>query len=200
VTSEIWMHVSVSNQFNCWIFARLQDKLSVDQESDMKSTTLKMFPTLQSKRTIVAFVVACFLLQSCVSLDPNYEEPTVILSSIRAIPSDDMVPSFEVGLRIINPNTTPLDLEGVVYSISLQGHELVKGVGKGYQQIEGYSEGNITLTASANLLSGIRFIADLMQQQNEPFDFEFKAKLDLAGFYPSLNISETGTLDFNNRE
>jgi hypothetical protein len=166
----------------------------------MKSTTLKMFPTLQSTRKIVAFVMACFLLQSCASLDPNYEEPTVLLSSFRAIPSDGMVPSFEVGLRIINPNTAPLDLEGVVYSISLQGHELVKGVGKGYPQIEGYSEGNITLTASANLLSGIRFIADLTRQQNEPFEYEFKAKLDLAGFHPSLRISETGTLDFNNRE
>ena len=113
-------------------------------------TTLKNITTLSFTRAIVAWIFVLLFLQSCATLDPNYEEPTVILSSFRAVPSEGMVPSFEVGLRIINPNTTPLDLEGVVYSISLQGHELVKGVGKGYPQIEGYSEGNITLSASAN--------------------------------------------------
>lgn len=164
----------------------------------MKGSAMNDASILQALRKTVLFLLAIWLLQSCATLDPNYEEPTVMLSSFRAIPSDGMVPSFEVGLRIINPNTTPLDLEGVVYSISLQGHELVKGVGKDYPQIEGYSEGNINLTASANLLSGVRFITAMMKQKNEPLEYEFKAKLDLAGFYPSLKISETGTLDFNN--
>ena len=161
--------------------------------------TLKGFTTLSFTRTMVVWSLAFLFLQSCATMDPNYEEPTVMLSSFRAVPSEGMVPSFEVGLRIINPNSTPLDLEGVVYSISLQGHELVKGVGKGYPQIEGYSEGNITLSASANLLSGVRFITGMVKQKDEPLVYEFEAKLDLAGFYPSLKISETGKLDFLNR-
>ena len=161
---------------------------------------MKNFTALSFTRAIVAWLFVLLFLQSCATLDPNYEEPTVILSSFRTVPSEGMVPSFEVGLRIINPNTTPLDLEGVVYSISLQGHELVKGVGKGYPQIESYSEGNITLSASANLLSGIRFITGMVKQKDEPLVYEFKAKLDLAGFYPSLRISETGTLDFNGQK
>ena len=163
----------------------------------MMGSTMNDFSALRILSKTVLFLLVVLFLQSCATMDPNYEEPTVMLSSFRAVPSDGMVPSFEVGLRIINPNGTPLDLEGVVYSISLQGHELVKGVGKGYPQIEGYSEGNINLTASANLLSGIRLITGMMQQKNEPLEYEFKAKLDLAGFFQSLKISETGTLDFN---
>ena len=162
--------------------------------------TMKNFTALSFTRAMGASLFVLLFLQSCATMDPNYEEPTVILSSFRAVPSEGMVPSFEVGLRIINPNTTPLDLEGVVYSISLQGHELVKGVGKGYPPIEGYSEGNITLSASANLLSGIRFITSMVKQKDEPLVYEFEAKLDLAGFYPSLKISETGTLDFNSQK
>ena len=164
------------------------------------SSTLKMITIMQSIRKASMFLMACFLLQSCATLDPDYEEPTVMLSSFRAIPSEGMLPSFEVGLRIINPNAAPLNLEGIVYSISLQGHELVKGVGKDYPQIEGYSEDNVTLVASANLLSGIRFVTGMTKQQNEPFEYEFKAKLDVGGLYPSLRISETGTLDFGNRQ
>ena len=159
-----------------------------------------MANTTQSVRKVTMFLLLSFLLQSCATLDPDYEEPTVMLSSFRAIPSGGMMPSFEVGLRIINPNAATLNLEGVVYSISLQGHELVKGVGKDYPPIEGYSEGSITLIASANLLSGIRFITDMAKQQNEPFEYEFKAKLDVGGLYPSLRISETGTLDLGGRQ
>ena len=82
-----------------------------------------------------------------------------------AIPSEGMVPAFEIGLRIINPNSQALNLDGIVYTVSLQGYELVKGVGKDFPVIEGYSEGEVKLTASANLLAGIRFVGDMMQSK-----------------------------------
>jgi hypothetical protein len=93
-----------------------------------------------------------------------------------------------------------LRLEGVVYTISLQGHELVKGVGKDFPLIEGYSEETVTLTASANLLAGIRFVGDMMNSPGESLNYEFKAKLDLGGLYPSLKISETGKLNLGNQD
>lgn len=135
------------------------------------------------------------LLCSCATLSPDYEEPNVTLSSFRAIPSEGMVPAFEIGLRIINPNAQDLALEGVVYTISLAGHDLVKGVGKDFPVIESYSEGDIKLTASANLLAGIRFVGDMMQSQGNAVDYEFEAKLDLAGLYPSIRVRESGKID-----
>ena len=144
---------------------------------------------------ITLLLLGCLLLVSCATLDPDYEKPTVTLSSFRAIPSEDMVPAFEIGLRIINPNASDLNLEGIVYTVSLAGHDLVKGVGKDYPVIEGYSEGVVTLTASANLLAGISFIRDMMGEPMDALDYEFNAKLDLGGFYPSIRISESGTLD-----
>ena len=43
------------------------------------------------------------------------------MTSIRALPSEGMVPAFEVGLRIIDPKRKDLHLEGIVYTISLEG-------------------------------------------------------------------------------
>ena len=148
------------------------------------------------------FMLACALLLSvllpaCATLDPDYEQPTVTLSSFRAIPSEGMVPAFEIGLRILNPNSQALNLEGIVYTISLQGHELVKGVGKDFPVIEGYSEGEVKLTASANLLAGIRFIGDMMGSPEDALEYEFKAKLDLSGLYPSIRIRETGNINLD---
>jgi len=139
------------------------------------------------------------LLSACASLSPDYEEPTVALSSFKAIPSEGMVPAFEIGLRIINPNSQSLNPEGIVYTIYLDGYELVKGVGKDFPVIEGYSEGSVKLTAAANLLAGIRFVGDMMQSQGESVEYEFKAKLDLGGLYPSIKVRESGEINLNSR-
>ena len=138
------------------------------------------------------------MLSACATLNPDYEEPTVTLSSFKALPSEGMIPAFEIGLRIINPNSQALNLDGIVYTISLEGYELVKGVGKDFPVIEGYSEGAVKLTAAANLLAGVRFVTNMMQSQHESFEYEFKAKLDLGGLYPSIRIKETGNINLNN--
>ena len=137
------------------------------------------------------------LASACATLDPDYEEPTVALSSFRALPSEGKLPAFEIGLRIINPNARALHLEGIVYTISLEGYELVKGVGKDFPTIEGYSEGEVKLSASANLLAGMRLINSMMKSHDGSFDYEFKAKLDLGGLYPSIKIRETGNINLN---
>ena len=137
-------------------------------------------------------LAAAAILGSCTTLGPGYEQPTVTLASFKALPTEGMVPAFEIGLRVINPNASDLNLAGVVYTISLEGYELVKGVGKGFPVIEGYSEETLMLTASANLLAGIRFLGDMMGRQDEQLDYEFEAKLDLGGLYPSLHVKEAG--------
>ena len=133
------------------------------------------------------------VLQSCATLDPDYEQPTVTLKSFRALPSEGMVPSFEVGLNILNPNNTAFELQGVVYTVSIQGHDVVKGVGKGFPVIEGYSEETIKLTATANLFAGVRLVMDLMREPGENLEFEFEARLDTGGFGRSIRIKEKGS-------
>ena len=145
----------------------------------------------------VAAWVCLVLMAGCATLSPDYEQPTVTINSFKALPSEGAVPSFDIGLTVINPNPQPLNLVGVVYTVSLQGHEVVKGVGKDFPVIEGYSQENINLSASANLFAGLRLIMGLMQEQQSGkaggIDYEFKAKLDLGGLYPSIRVSEKGS-------
>ena len=131
-------------------------------------------------------------LQSCATLDPDYEQPTVTLKSFRALPSEGMVPNFEIGLNILNPNDSSFQLVGVVYTVSIQGHDVVKGVGKDFPVIEAYSEETIKLNAAANLFAGVRLIMDMMKSAEKDLEFEFEAKLDTGGFGPSIRIKEKG--------
>ena len=131
----------------------------------------------------------------CASLNPNYEKPTVTLSSFNALPSEGVVPSFEIGLRVLNPNPGALNVQGIVYTISIQGFEVVKGVGRDFPTIEGYSEQEITLVASANLLSGIRLFTDVMKNQQQSLTYDFEARLDMGGMFSSIEVSESGSID-----
>ena len=152
---------------------------------------------ISSLRLLGCLIFLSMLLPACTSLQPGYEQPTVTLGSFNAIPSEGMIPAFEIGLRIINPNSSTLNLEGIVYTVSLQGHELIKGVGKDFPPIEGYSEGLVKLTASANLLAGIRFVTDLMHEPQDSLEYEFKAKLDMGGLFSSVRIAEKGDVNLS---
>jgi len=151
--------------------------------------------TRYSRLPMTTFLLCCslLLLQACASMDPDYEEPTVTISSFKALPSEGGMPNFEIGLHVINPNSTPFRLEGVVYTVSIQGHDVVKGVGKDFPVLEGYSEQTIKLTASANLFAGVRLVMDLMNSPNKDLDYEFEAKLDTGGFGRSIRVKENGT-------
>lgn len=144
----------------------------------------------------IILVMASCLLGACATLSPDWEDPTVTLQSFRALPSEGMSPSFEIQLNVINPNSTDLELAGIVYTISLQGHDLVKGVGKDFPVIESYSQETVTLTGSANLLAGIRMFTDLAREKQslDLLEYQFEAKLDLAGPYPSIRVKEQGVL------
>lgn len=158
-----------------------------------------IFRIHKSVLVVFSMCLLTLVLQSCASLDSDYEQPTVTLSSFRALPSEGMVPSFEIGLHILNPNPGSFQLEGVVYTISIQGHDVVKGVGKDFPLIEGYSEETIKLTAAANLFAGIRLVMDFMQKPQEELEFEFEAKLDTGGFGPSLRVKEKGSFRFDGK-
>ncbi|MEE4218829.1 MAG: LEA type 2 family protein [Xanthomonadales bacterium] len=146
-------------------------------------------------KSLLSSLFLLVLLPGCATMSPDYEEPSVAMTSFRALPSEGMVPAFEVGLRIINPNSQDLDLQGIVYTISLEGHELVKGVGKDFPVIEAYTQEDVTLTASVQLLSGLRLVNELMRSQDPSMNYAFEAKLDLGGLYPSIRISESGEID-----
>ena len=133
------------------------------------------------------------IVSACATLSPDYEEPTVTLNSFRALPSEGMAPKFEIGLNILNPNRDALNIEGIVYTVSIENKEIIKGVGKDFPVIEGYSQGDVTLTATAQLISAFRVLAGLMREQGEELQWTLEAKIDPGGIYPSIRVRESGS-------
>ncbi len=138
--------------------------------------------------------LAFVLVPACSVLGPAWETPTVTVNSFRTLPSNGAMPQFEIGLDVINPNRTALELAGVAYTISLDGHDIIKGVGNKLPVIQGYGSGQVTITATANLFAGIQLFTDLLRSPKDTFDYRFEAKLDAGGFRPTIRVSDTGTI------
>lgn len=145
-------------------------------------------------RTVFLLLGLAATLQACTGIRPGYEMPAVTVSSFRALPSEVGLPNFEIGLHVVNPNSGPLKLRGVSYTINLDGHELVNGVANDLPVIDAYGQGDIKVTAAANLFAGIRFVRDLMSESKENIDYEFVAKLDVGALLPAIRVKDSGQI------
>jgi LEA14-like dessication related protein len=131
-------------------------------------------------------------VSACVGMTPGFETPTVNVSSFRSVPSESGMPKFEIGLNVINPNDEALNLRGVAYTISVEGRELIKGVGNDLPVIEGYGQGDFTVTATASMFEGAMLLKDLISRPKDSLNYEFEAKLDVGAFVPAIRVSDRG--------
>ena len=133
-------------------------------------------------------------LGACTGLRPGFETPTVTVSSFRPLPAQGTVPRFEIGLHIVNPNREALKLQGLAYTVSLEGSELIKGAENELPVIEGYGEGDVVVTATPNLLGGIRLVTDLMSRPRDSYSYALEAKLDVGAFTRPIRVRDEGEI------
>jgi len=151
--------------------------------------------SLLSTRTapyILLLATAC--LSACATMRPDFETPSVTVTSFRMLPSNGMTPEFEIGLKVTNPNAQALSLRGVAYTVSLDGTDLVKGVANELPVIEGYDSGDVTLTASPDVFGGIQFLAELMSDPRDSVTYSLEAKLDVGSFVPAIRVRDEGEI------
>lgn len=159
---------------------------------------MTIFENYRRIAALGALLAAAIAVSGCAGLGSGYETPTVNVTTFRAVPSSGAVPSFEIGLRVINPNREALQLQGVSYTVRLDGYEVIKGVANQLPVIEPYGEGTFTVTASVSLLAGIRLITELMNSPKDTFGYELEAKLDPGGFGRRIRIRDSGEISLSN--
>lgn len=142
----------------------------------------------------VICLAALVALAGCAVLSPGFETPTVAVNSFRVLPSQGSAPRFEIGLHIVNPNRSALKLEGVIYSLSLEGHKVLTGASSDLPVIEAYGEGDVTLSATADLLSTLSLIAGLLNQPQETFVYKLEASLDIGSLRPRIRVQKKGEI------
>jgi LEA14-like dessication related protein len=137
---------------------------------------------------------ASVILTACATLNPNFEKPEVSVNSFKILPGGSINPTFEIGLRVVNPNSTPLNLKGMSYTASIEGNKVFSGVANQLPTVPAYGEEEVKLNAQADLFGGIRLIADLMKPKDKPIAYTLKVKLDVGTFELPIHITREGNL------
>lgn len=159
-------------------------------------TATKPHRVLPPSPGVLLFVGLALLTTGCAGLGIGRELPVVSVQSFRAVPGPGAgLPAFEIGLMVLNPNPEPLRLEGIAYSIRLDGKPLLDGVSNDMPVIDGYGQGTVNLRAAVNVLGGIRLVESLMRRPRDTFDYEFTAKLDPEGFSRNIRVTRAGRID-----
>jgi LEA14-like dessication related protein len=150
---------------------------------------------MTKKIHIPLFFLFLFIVSGCASLQTGYETPVVSISSFKAIPTQGLIPQFQINLHIVNPNRSPLDLKGISYTIALEGHKIMTGVSNTLPRIEAYGEGDVVLTASIDIFNSIKFFTNLMgSHKKSRISYSLNAKLDVGGLHPVIRAKRKGQI------
>jgi len=142
-------------------------------------------------RALLFFLCLC-CLSSCGSIRPDEELPVVNVSYFKPLSSEGIAPVFEVGLHIINPSATTLNINGIAYTIRLQGQRVLVGVANDLPDIAPYSEGDAVVRASTDMVGSFLLITRLLREKQENIKYEFSARMDVAGLNRNINVVKQG--------
>jgi len=154
-----------------------------------------------TSRIIAIWLVVSLLPmgQGCAWLNPNFESPQVTLESLELLEQRGLSQRFRIGLRLLNPNSRTLSVNGMSYTLSLNGFKLISGVSNRIPDLLAYGETRVFLQAGTDLFEALRLLRSLTAQSQDPLHYslhyQLNAKLDLKGLAPTLNIRRMGTVD-----
>lgn len=144
--------------------------------------------------TIIASLSLLFL-GACATMDQNYEKPKVDVVGIHKSETDTAALQFTIELRIVNPNASPLHLNGLYYELKLEGIDLVTGTARNIPTIEGYSDTVISVSSAAGMISSIRLANLMINEPRDTWSYSLKTKLGTTSkWMPSTTIVETGEI------
>src|SRR5690606_5800052 len=102
-------------------------------------------------------------------------------------------PRIAIGLRVVNPNGTPLRMRGLSYAVSLEGYRMITGVTSRLAEVPPYSETEIELNSPIDLISSIRLFNELINTPGrDRLKYSLNARIDVDGMLAPLRLIEDG--------
>lgn len=125
----------------------------------------------------------------------DLQTPAVMLSDIR--PSGRMTvfeQRYDIALRIQNPNQIDLPLDGISYSVALNGQEFARGVSHDRETVPALGERIVHVMVSSNAMDWIRQIAEIQAHPDMNPSYRVSGTLYVRGYTTTpMPFSQSGT-------
>jgi len=142
--------------------------------------------------TLFLLSIAAMLTWSCATMGPSLEAPRVSLVNIIQQPSSGMETTFQLELRLINPNDVAIDLKGVDCRLEINDTTIASGVSNEAAALPALGTLVYPVTAYASASDFIMLMVRLMASSSEsPENFELnyslRGRVFMADGMPGLN-------------
>lgn len=141
----------------------------------------------------IALVAGLALAVGCASLPGGLEAPEVSLVGLEPLPSESLEQRFDVRLRVMNPNDRTLSIDGVDFTLEVNGSRLTRGLTNEEVTIPRLSEAVVSVTATTTVLDLVRQV--LSAADAETVSYELHGRVFLADSPGWLSFSRTGSFD-----
>ena len=140
-------------------------------------------------------VLGLLALSACAGLGTKLETPGIDFVGIRAVEASLFEQKLEVRLRVQNPNTIALPVNGLDVDMELAGEPFATGVTAREFVVPAHGEAEFDMIVTANAASALLKIAGADRKSREEIGYRLRGRLSTRlGLLRSIPFEESGTL------
>jgi LEA14-like dessication related protein len=149
---------------------------------------------------LLLLVFGVLLITGCATMNNYPEQPRVSLVSIQPKEMTLLEQRYALQLRILNPNETAIPIEGLNYSVEINGREFAYGVSRQAVSIPPFGEALLDVDVVSNLLNVLQQMQEMSNEQQDSLQYRLSGKLSLSNSLVKLPFDYHGELKYSPAE
>lgn len=157
----------------------------------------EIMPRRHAWRVLAAGLLGTLLLGGC-SLVPKFEKPTLELVSLKLADGNLLSQRFNVRLKVLNPNDRALPVNGLHYTVEIDGKAFGKGESTRAFTVPARGEAEFDMTLDANLAGAVAAVLS-RRERAKGRELEYRLKGTVSIDLPlmrSLDFDQVGSFRF----
>ena len=145
-------------------------------------------------KRFLAGCVAMLTLAGCAAIPRDLKTPEVSFVSLRAVEASVFEQRLEVRMKVRNPNSIELPVNGLDVDLELAGEPFAHGVSAREFVVPALGEAEFDMNVTANAMTALLKIVG-GEHKSKEIDYRVKGKLSTRlGLLRTIPFDETGTL------
>lgn len=145
-------------------------------------------------------LVLALAVSGCTGLHRYADPPHVTLAGIRLLDLTLFEQRYLLALRVQNPNSVELPIEGMSYTLDVNGAEFARGVSNRKTTIPAFGEQVLHISVVANVLSTLDQLRHWRQWPPQNLDYQLKGKVQVANIAVSLPFEYSGKISLQEEQ
>ena len=131
----------------------------------------------------ILLILAIGMLSACAGVTYHATPINVTLSNIQLVDSQLLEQEYMLTLRIQNTNDSTLVINGLSYTLDINGAQFAHGVSNQQNYILPYAEKLIQVNLISSTFSALKQLNKLGKKESSTFNYRLKGKVSLGARY-----------------